>query len=143
MEAARLVALADNGHTNVKGVSRGVSLNSLPIRIGRFEEGYFVVRTRPAFAELLGARIVSINGQSPEVLIQALAPFVGGAASLRREYATYMLISPQALKAARLSNDDDRAMVTVQMPTSGTERTLEILAEAQPGQRPGPRRSEA
>src|SRR5207244_4516485 len=38
MQASRLVALADNGHTGVRGVGRGVSLNALPIRIHRFAE---------------------------------------------------------------------------------------------------------
>jgi hypothetical protein len=97
MEASRLMALADNGHTCVRGVSNGVSLNSLPIRIYRFEEGYFVVKARPELADLLGARVTAINGRTPDALVEALRPFVGGPPSLQREYATYMLISPQSL----------------------------------------------
>jgi len=104
MEAARLVALADNGHTNVKGVSRGVSSNALPVRIGRFAEGYFVVRARPAFGDLLGAEIVTSNEKTPDALVEALAPFVGGPASLPRECAIYLLISPQALNGAGLAD---------------------------------------
>lgn len=136
MQASRLVALADNGHTNIRGVGHGVTLNSLPIRIGRFEEGYFVVRARPAFEDLLGARIVAINGRPPEALAEALAPFVGGPPPLRREFATYTMVSPRALKAAGLSGVDDHATLTVKSPGSAVETTIEIPADPDPANGP-------
>ena len=82
MEACRLAALADNGHTGIRGVSRGASLSALPIRLGRFAEGYVVVRARPELADLLGARVAAIDGRTPEALVESLAPFVCACARL-------------------------------------------------------------
>lgn len=135
MEAARLVALADNGHTNVKGVSRGLTLNALPVRINRFAEGYFVTRARPEHADLLGARIEAINGQTPEALVAALAPYTGGPPSFRREAATSILLSPAALAAAGFGENDDRASLTMTLAT-GEEITRELVAEAEPASGP-------
>jgi hypothetical protein len=135
MEISRLMALADNGHSNVRGVSKGVSLNSLPIRIGRFEEGYFVVKARPELADLLGAQVTAIDGRTPEALAEGLRPFVGGPLSLQREYETYMLISPQALTAAGLANEADRATVTITL-ASGVTGTRDLAAEPYPANGP-------
>jgi hypothetical protein len=135
MEASRLTALADNGHTGVRGVSKGVSLNSLPIRINRFEEGYFVVKARPELADLLGAHVTAINGQTPDVLVEALRPFVGGPLSLQREYATYMLISPQSLNAVGLGEDDDRATIAMTL-ASGATVVRDLVAEPYPANGP-------
>jgi hypothetical protein len=140
MEASRLVALADNGHTSVTGVSKGVSLNSLPIRINRFEEGYFVVKARPELADLLGAHVTAINGRTPDALVEALRPFVGGPPSLQREYATYVLISPQALNAVGLGEQDDGATVTATL-ASGVSVTRDLAAEPQPAN--GPARTDS
>src|SRR5260370_19330955 len=74
MEASRLTAIADNGHTRVRGVSKGVSLNSLPIRINRFEEGDFVLKTRPELADLLCAHLTALNRKTPDPLPNALRP---------------------------------------------------------------------
>lgn len=140
MEAARLIALADNGHTNVRGVSQGLTMNALPIRIHRFAEGYFIIRARPELADLLGARIVAIDDRSPETLVKALTPYVGGPPALRQEFATTMLIAPQALAAAGLAERDDRVSLTLQTAT-GEEVTREVLAEAMPAN--GPIRDDA
>ena len=134
MEASRLTALADNGHTGVRGVSKGVSLNSLPIRINRFEEGYFVVKTRPELADLLGAHVTAINGQTPDALVEALRRFVGGPLSLQREYATYMLISPQSLNAVGLGQDD-RASIAMTL-ASGATVVRDLAAEPYPANGP-------
>ena len=135
MEASRLTALADNGHTGVRGVSKGVSLNSLPIRINRFEEGYFVIKTRPELADLLGARVTAIDGQTPDALVEALRPFEGGPLSLQREYATYMLISPQSLHAVGLGEDDARATVAMTLK-SGATVVRDLAAEPYPANGP-------
>jgi hypothetical protein len=134
-EVSRLVALADNGHTGVRGVSRGVSLNALPVRLARFADGYVVVRARPELADLLGARLLAIDGRTPEALVEALGPFAGGPPALRREYATYMLISPQALRAVGLAERDDRATVTLAL-AAGATVTRELAAEPDPANGP-------
>ena len=102
MAASRAVALAGNGHTNIRGVAYGLSLNALPLRVAWFPEGLFVLAAHPDHADLLGARVVSIGGRDPESLVTALRPYVGGPPSHLRERSSFLLTSPQALHAAGL-----------------------------------------
>jgi hypothetical protein len=137
MASARLAALADNGHTNVRGVGHGFTRNALPIRLNHFAEGYFVTKARPELAALLGAQVIAIDDQTPEALLDALSPYTGGPQSLRREFAAYMLISPQALNAAGLTERDDRVTLTLRL-ANGQETTREIIAEDGPANGPAP-----
>ena len=54
-EIARIVALADNGHTNVAGVFRSERYNRVAIRLVPFGEEFYVLRARTPDADLLGA----------------------------------------------------------------------------------------
>src|SRR5215813_8032887 len=56
---ARVLASADNGHTNVWGSSTANRFNRLPIRVYNFADGIFVVRALPKAESLLGARILA------------------------------------------------------------------------------------
>jgi hypothetical protein len=96
-----------------------------------------VTKARPEFADLLGAQVVAIDDQTPEALLDALSPFTGGPQSLRREFAAYMLISPQALNAAGRAERDDRVTLTLRL-ANGQETTREIVAEDGPANGPAP-----
>src|SRR5262245_10437154 len=56
---ARIVALADNGHTNASALTRARRYNRVPIRLAPFIGDFFVMRVRGDNADLLGARLVS------------------------------------------------------------------------------------
>ena len=103
MGVAAAVALAGNGHTNAIGAARGVGVNSVPLRLGWFAEGLFVIKASPDHAGLVGARVLAIEGREPAQLRQALARFIGG----RPEFGIPMMLnlmeSPEALHAAGLA----------------------------------------
>ncbi|MGN8115653.1 hypothetical protein [Labrys sp. 22185] len=64
------VALAGNGHTNAN-VAAYLGAD-LPVRAWWFADGLFVVKTHPAYAHLLGARIDRIGALPAEqALLQA------------------------------------------------------------------------
>ncbi len=105
MAAARAVALADNGHTNVLGLVGDYGFNAVPIRLAWFEDGLFVVAAIDE--SLLGAQLLALNGGAPAGLVDALRRYVGGPANLAREFVPNFLISPELLHAAGLGEAAD------------------------------------
>lgn len=103
MGAAKAVALAQNGHTNVLGLAGGQGFNAVPLRLGWFADGLFVVRTTSENRDLLGAQILTANGRSPDELAKALRPYVGGTDKYARELSPNFIISPELLHAAKLA----------------------------------------
>lgn len=103
MAAAKAVALADNGHTNVLGLAGDRGFNAVPIRLGWFADGLFVIATDEDRQRLLGGQILGVNGRRTAALVEALRPYVGGPANLAREFVPNLLISPELLHAAGLA----------------------------------------
>jgi hypothetical protein len=130
MGASRALALADNGHTNTRGVLLGQGLNAIPVRLAWFSDGLFVVRAKAP--ELLGARVMAIEGRSPDDLSLALRPYVGGAAALARLYAANIMVSPEALHAAGLAARSDQEALVLQTADGQLARTLAAEARLRP-----------
>jgi hypothetical protein len=63
MAAAKAVALADNGHTNVLGLAGDYGFNAVPIRFGWFAEGLFVIAADEDRRHLLGGQVLGVNGR--------------------------------------------------------------------------------
>lgn len=112
MEVSRLVALAGNGHTTVGRKLRRIE--RAPIRLQWFEEGMYVVRAAQPQAELLGRKVLRINGKTPEELLAAFTPYVSGTADHAKAMVPALFVSPTAF-----------AGVWPQMPADKLELTLE------------------
>lgn len=127
MAAAKAVALARNGHTNVLGLAGGQGFNAVPLRFGWFADGLFVVRTMSEHRDLLGAQILTLNGRSPEELVAALRPYVGGTDAYARELSPNFMISPELLHAAKLAGKPDESEFRFRKADgSEVERTLGV-----------------
>lgn len=126
MGITKAVALADNGHTSVRETTWGTQrLKHLPLRFAQFAEGLFVVKADPAFADLLGAQLLALDGQSIDSLTASLRPYVGGPDALAREFITHVLASPPALHAVGLARSPVEATLTLRLPDgSSTERVI-------------------
>lgn len=138
LAATRVVALADNGHSNVSLGAAYRAFGLLPVRTAWFDDGLFIVRAAPAQRELVGARVVAIAGQPVEALLASMAAHVGGTDELRRAHfhAPYLL-SPALLHAAGLSEDPGRASLTVEQP-GGARVTVELATYQPPPGAPHP-----
>jgi hypothetical protein len=99
LEVAAAVALSDNAHTNVDAVSWRAKLASSPVRLAWFPEGLFVVRAMAGHEDLLGARVLAIDGRSPEALLREAATYFAGTAAYVRTASPLLLESPPALNA--------------------------------------------
>src|SRR5262249_54247112 len=65
-EAARIVALAGDGHTRVEFERTPAWQRTLPVRLRHFADGLFVVAAAPPCRELAGRRVVRIGARDAD-----------------------------------------------------------------------------
>ncbi len=125
---ARIVALADNGHSRVQPLSLARRHPRLPCRLYRFDDGFRVLRARPACVELLGAKITAIEGRPIEDIADAMYPYFGGPRNHYDQFAAvFFLESPELLSAAGLAASRTQLRLHAQLP-DGSERDVAIDA---------------
>jgi hypothetical protein len=126
----RITALADNGHTHLYS-GKGGPQNGLPVRLMLFADGLYVLRARSAHADLLGARLESIEGRPTREVIAALEQLHGGTEGWRHVQAASDVQSPEILYGDALAARPDQTHWTLRLPDgSAVTRTL-------PGEMPG------
>jgi hypothetical protein len=137
LELARIVALADNGHTVAIPSARAARSNRIPVRFTPFGADFHVLRADSANADLLGAKLLAIDGQPVATAIDAGRTLTGGTPAWRDRTVAYFLESPDQLHALGLVATASQASYRFERPDGGrVERP--IVAEP-----PGPRRDNA
>jgi hypothetical protein len=125
LEAARLTATVDNTHTNVLTELGDASFRSIPIRLGVFSDGLFVVKTRIGERDLLGAQLLAVNERPVDSIIAAFRPYIGGPPTLLRQHAPRLLVSPELLMAAGLNGRADSSEYRFRLASGAvTDRLL-------------------
>jgi len=140
MGTAKAVAVANNGHTNVLGAVRGLTLNSIPLRFYWFADALHIVKADPAHSDLLGAKVLRVGGRAPNELARLLASYVGGSPGLARELGVFLMASPQALHAIGLQDSPSMAELAVQT-VDGKVIERDVVALAIPATGPPPERT--
>jgi hypothetical protein len=134
LEVARIVALADNGHTVAFAGPRSRRFNRIPLRLEPFGERFFVLRATGPLQDLLGAELVGIEGRAMEDLRAAARTLQGGVASHRDRSAPYLFESPEQLFALGLAAARDAAVY--RFATAGGVVERRIAAEPPDPDRP-------
>lgn len=126
LELAAIVALADNGHTATFATMRAPRYNRIDIRLAPFGTDFYVLRASEAHADLLGARLVAIDGR-PIARVRALAhTLIGGVAAWRDRYAPLFFESPEQLHALGAARRGDAVSYRFQLANGRTiTRTLQ------------------
>ncbi len=70
-----MVAAINDGHTYVVNYIDGNSL-VFPFQIAKLADGFFIVNTDDAHRQLLGQKVVSLNGQAIEEIYEKFRPFI-------------------------------------------------------------------
>jgi hypothetical protein len=107
LEAARLTALADNAHTNVLTELGDASFRSVPIRLGVFSDGLYVVKARDEARDLVGAQLLAVNERPVDSIMAAFRPYIGGPPALLRQHMPRLIVSPDLLMAVGLNGRAD------------------------------------
>ena len=121
LKTHELMALADNAHTSSDFVTAFRQFNRSGIDFYAFEDGLFVVRAHKSLANLIGKRLVSIDGREPELLLTGLAKYSGGPRARRDLQSLYYLRSPALLHAAGFAEQPDSISVRLQSEDDSIE----------------------
>lgn len=135
LELGRIVALADNAHTAFFPGPRSRRYNRVGVRLTPFGEDFFVLRATPALADLLGARLVAIEGRPISELRALARSLMGGLNASRDRNAGYFFESPEQLQALGVALSGDHAVYRfARLDGSLVERTLasEPASDARP-----------
>lgn len=124
LELARIVALADNGHTHYVLGSISRYYNRVPVRLAVFGEDFYVVRAVEGQSDLLGAKLVGIDGHSAKELREAGRSLWGGEAGFRDRFSFNLLESPELLHAISLAAVDASATYKFETKSGSVERKL-------------------
>lgn len=110
LELARIVALADNGHTGFFPGPRSRRFNRVAdFRLSPFGEDFYVLRASPQHADLLGAQLVAIDGRPAAQARDVARTLMGGPAGWRDRHAAYFLESPEQMHALGVTANAERA----------------------------------
>lgn len=129
LELARIVALVDNGHSMAFAAPRARRYNRIPLRLAPFGTDFYVLRGASAHADLLGARLVAIDGRDLADLRSLARSLAGGTDGWRDRTAAYFLESPQQLHALGVARAADAATYRFVL-TNG--QTVERSIDAEP-----------
>lgn len=99
VELARIVALADNAHTLVLGDPFIRHFNRVPVRLAPFGEDFYVVRAAAGHADLLGSRLIAIDGTPIAEARTAARAILGGTVARRDRWLPYALESVEIMHA--------------------------------------------
>lgn len=135
LELARIVALADNGHTHYVSNSISRYYNRVPIRLGVFGEDFYVLRAMESDTDLLGTRLVAIDGHSINSLRNATRQLWGGLNAWRDRFAFDFLESPELLNAMNLAAVSTAAVYLFETQ-DGVEIERKLIGEAPGTTRP-------
>lgn len=124
--AAQAAAISDNGHTNVGAGPLYRRFSRVGVKVFWFADGLFIVRARNELADLVGAKIVTVEGVPAEKVAHRLGQYFGGPENFRRLYGSLFIESPEIMHAAGLCASPDRMTVGVSNP-SGTTRDVILV----------------
>lgn len=125
LELARIVALADNGHTMDFAGPRSRLYDRIPLRLTPFGEGFYVLRANEANGDLLGAQLIAIDNRPISVVRDVARSLAGGTNVWRDRTAPFFLESPDLMEALHLTLRADRASYRFRLRDGHTvERTL-------------------
>jgi hypothetical protein len=120
LELSRIVALADNGHTNLIGSARSQHYNRVPVRLAVFGEDLYVLRAAAPNTDLLGAQLTAIDGHDIAQLRDSARVLSGGIPSRRDRVAVFLLESPEQLNAMGLAAARERATYSFRLANGRT-----------------------
>lgn len=131
LAVAHIAAVARNGHTMLLPGVWAHQFNRVPLQYHVFADGVRVIHAPEAMRDLLGARVVAIDGQTADALRQAFGTYFGARESKRDEWVGFFLESPALLHAAGLAKAADRVSVQFQL-ASGASLSRDLPATLDP-----------
>lgn len=137
VEMARIVAMVDDGHTNLYPTrDPKVGFRVLPIKLYFFKDGLFVRSAKKEQANLVGARVLKIGDATAEQAYSKVRELIGRDNEMDvLFFAPHLLVMPEVLQALGMSSDTEKARLTFEK--NGKQQTVTLnqigLAEMMAG----------
>jgi hypothetical protein len=129
----QIMALADNGHTKMRAGIDGRKVPMLPVRIAPFADGFFVMRAKTRYADMLGGRIESIDGTPFGEVLKKFETLRGGTEPFRRSNAAVYMADQDLLYGLAIAHAPSQSAWTVRQ-ADGRLVTHTFAAEPEKGQ---------
>jgi len=129
LSVRELMAMADNGHTSAASGPAFRAFNRSGADLYYFSDGYYVVRAQKDHRDLVGQKVLAIDGQPIDQIISSLRKYTGGPNNWRDMQSLYFVRSPELLHAAGLSKYPDQLHLTL-ADVSGTIHQVQLKAMA-------------
>ncbi len=124
-------AVPENGHSGVSISGTMNRLNSLPVRFVWFGDGLHIVRAHAEYADLIGARVVTYEGQRPEAIFPKMDRYFGGNEAFLRQNSALFFAAPASLHAAGLIDQPNAVLMElVGLDGETFTQLLEVEKEA-------------
>jgi hypothetical protein len=129
VELAIIGALTDNAHSGLRFRTAHARTDArLPVRLIWLHDGPVIARAIGDASDLAGARILQLDGRSPETIYADAKVLLGGNDAMRRTQLPRLIESKGILHALGLADADDRITFTVRKRDGGVvTRVLEML----------------
>jgi hypothetical protein len=129
LDVGRIAALADNGHSRLRPLSVSDRHRRLPCRMYHFDDGFYILRARSSCKELLGTKVVAIDGRAIDEVAEGMYRYFGGPPNHYHQFAAvFFLESPELLHAANLAASEERLRLSV-VDKGGETRDLTVEAD--------------
>jgi len=124
MEFYRLCAFFKDAHTFP--VFPGINLHNFPLRIFRFEEGWYIVDAGRGYKDLIGGEILKIGSADIENIYKMHSKYISAESTTGRlDRFTYIVLMPEWLKAQGYIPDTKKGIFTLENK-AGEHVTKEI-----------------
>ena len=126
VELARIVAMVEDGHTNLRlAHDPEVRFHTLPINLYFFKDELFVRAANREYAELVGARIVRIGNAPVSEATARVRNLIGRDNEMDiKFFAPYLLVKPEILHALEITNSLENVQFTTE--TEGKQKVVSI-----------------
>lgn len=125
----RVVALADNGHSNVWIGPQTRRFHRVPVRGHWFEDGYVVVRAKKGYQHLLGGKLTHVGDAPVGEVRAAFRPYYGGSDEGFEAYALAALLENTSFLAELgFIASENKARMTFAL-ADGSEQDVTLPAD--------------
>jgi len=128
VELQKLDAMVGDGHSNVSPWRDSViAFHTLPIALYSFEDGIIVRAADSAHANLIGARVVAINGLPIDSAIARIRPLISHDNEMGvRAFTPFLMVMPEILHATGIVADMQGITLTIGREGGGRREAVTL-----------------
>ena len=127
VEFTKLVAAFKYGHTYLDHGNSSVTFHNIPIQIYEFTDGVFITGVHKDLSEILGAKILEVEGKSIEEVFKAIYPTVAAENEyFFKSYGISNALVPEILHTQKITKElKETVTLTLEKEGSVFKRTIQ------------------